>query len=431
MSISGKDALWFLVIILIAICIFIVILFRKVSRRSDSGMAIPPAFLVRTIAGFQFLISPVSKAKGLVPSSFPPIEIVTMNSPYPGTILFTNATNPFRDDSKGNFGRYIAEIDKYTGRLLRYRRILTKAYVFQPQLSGYSYGILEKVGVNGAGHDGTHYLTDRNLKNVQSFKVQNIPHATTDMHEFLRLENGNVLLLSYRTRILNLLDKNGFKNSLVYDPLIVEQNSDGDNVWIWDGKDYLNVQDTTDAPDVHFDAKPPLHVDYAHPNALSLFPDGNLLLSLKHMDCLIKIARPSGAIIWKMGGCKCSCNEFTFLNDPLNGFSHQHNACILPNGNLLLFDNGTLHDIQKSRAVEYSIDEEKRVAELVWSYSNNQFTHAQGSVERLPNGNTLIGWGFATAPFVSEVTFDGRVVLEMNLPEGQIVYRVYQGNKSK
>ena len=86
-----------------------------------------------------------------------------------------------------------------------------------------------------------------------------------------------------------------------------------------------------------------------------------------------------------------------------------------------------MHDQKKSRAVEYLIDEEKRTAKLVWSYSNGQFTHAQGSVERLPNGNTLIGWGFAVTPFFSEVTPEGKTVLEMNLPDGQIVYRVYQG----
>ena len=86
-----------------------------------------------------------------------------------------------------------------------------------------------------------------------------------------------------------------------------------------------------------------------------------------------------------------------------------------------------MHTRPESRAVEYEIDEKNKTARLRWSYSNSQFTPAQGSVERLPNGNTLIGWGFATHPFVSEVTIEGKVVLEMNLPEGQIVYRVYQG----
>lgn len=420
--------IWLATIIFLLISTLVGVAFIVYSWRSKKATSIPPAFLIRLVASLQPLVRPVSDTEGTEPSDFPPVDIVTVDAPYPGTLLFTNATNPFRDDCEHHFGHYIAEIDKYTGQLLRYRRILTKAYLFQPQPGGYSYAVLEKAGINGGGHDGTHYLTDESLRIIRKFKVNDVPNGTTDMHEFLRLENGNVLFLSYRTRALHLSICNGIENSLVYDPVIVEQTEDGETVWIWDGKNYLNVQDATDGPDVHFDAKPPLHVDYAHPNALSLFPDGNLLLSLKHMDCLLKIDRASNAVIWVMGGEKCSFNEFTFLDDPKNGFSHQHTARILSNGDLLIFDNGTLHEEQESRAVQYSVDEEKRTAKLVWSYSNRQFTPAQGSVERLSNGNTLIGWGFATTPFVSEVTPEGKVVLEMNLPDGQIIYRVYQGS---
>ncbi len=419
-----------LLIFLALVSMLVGVAFIVTSWRSKKETSLPPAPLIRLMASLQPLIRPVSDVNGTTPSDFPPIDVITVDAPYPGALLFTNATNPFRDDCEHQFGRFIAEIDKYTGQLLRYRRILTKAYLFQPQPEGYSYAVLERAGVNGGGHEGTHYLTNKNLRIIRKFKVNNVPNGTTDMHEFLRLKNGNVLLLSYRTRVLNLSCSNGVENALVYDPVIVEQTERGDTVWIWDGKEYLNVQDATNGPDVHFGARPPLHVDYAHPNALSLFPDGNLLLSLKHMDCLIKIDRTSGKVIWVMGGEKCSFNQFTFLNDPNNGFSHQHTSRVLPNGDLLLFDNGTLHNQQESRAVQYSIDEKELTAKLVWSYSNGQFTPAQGSVERLPNGNTLIGWGFATTPFVSEVTPEGKVLLEMNLPEGQIIYRVYQGVKS-
>lgn len=84
-------------------------------------------------------------------------------------MLFTNANNPFQDNIK-KFKSYITEIDKYTGKIILYRRILTKAYLFQSQPNGYSYGILEKIGVNGGGHDGTQDLCYRNLKIINSFR---------------------------------------------------------------------------------------------------------------------------------------------------------------------------------------------------------------------------------------------------------------------
>ncbi|WP_019507028.1 aryl-sulfate sulfotransferase [Pleurocapsa sp. PCC 7319] len=397
---------------------------------NNTEISIPPIWLIRILVWGQRFFQPVIKPKKL-PLKFPTINIGILENPYPGTLLFTNANNPFLSNIE-RFNSHIAEIDKYTGKILLYRRILTKAYLFQSQPDGYSYGILEKIGVNGGGHSGTHYLCDRNLKVINSFRIVDLPESTTDLHEFLLLENGNVLLLSYQSRKIDLSSIGGDKEALVYDPVIIEQTSSGEITWFWHGKQHFDLNDifnSTNSPDVDINAIAPLHVDYAHANALGFFPDGNILLSLKYMNCLIKIDRQTKDIIWCIGGSKCLKNQFTFVNDPNNGFSNQHSARILPNNNLLLFDNGTLHSQKESRAVEYEIDEQNFTARLIWSYSNNQYTPAQGSVERLPNGNTLIGWGFATKPFVSEITPQGTVALEMSLPKGQMVYRVCQSKK--
>lgn len=390
-------------------------------------MSLPPGWLVRILTFFQRFFQPVFNPNKL-PFKFPKIEVVTVNNPYRGTLLFTNATNPFQNKIK-SFNSYITEVDKYSGKVLLYRRILTKAYLFQSQPEGYSYGILEKIGINGGGHDGTHYLTNCKLKTIKRFRVVGLPHCTTDMHEFLRLENDNVLILSYKSRQADLSSIGGSKKALVYDPVIVEQTIENEIVWCWDGEQYFDIRDIVNSvrsPDVRINAIPPLHVDYAHANALSLFPDGNLLLSLKHLNCLIKINRQTKTVIWRMSSVNDEKNQFTFLDDTENGFSHQHSTRILPNNNLLLFDNGTLNSKKESRAVEYEIDDLKFTAKLIWSYSNHQYTPAQRSIERLPNGNTLIGWGFATEPFVSEITPQGKVALAIKLPQGQIVYRVYQ-----
>jgi hypothetical protein len=49
-----------------------------------------------------------------------------------------------------------------------------------------------------------------------------------------------------------------------------------------------------------------------------------------------------------------------------------------------------------------------------------------GSVQRLANGNTLIGWGSNSNPAVTEVKPDGTKVLEIALPEGSFSYRVFK-----
>jgi hypothetical protein len=126
----------------------------------------------------------------------------------------------------------------------------------------------------------------------------------------------------------------------------------------------------------------------------------------------MKIDAATGETIWRLGGRK---NEFTFLNDPLGGFSAQHSPRILANGNLLLYDNGTSHEPQESRAVEYALDIPARTATLVWEFRHVPaiYTPAVGGAQRLESGNTLVGFGFEG--HASEVRPDGSVAWEANV----------------
>ena len=91
---------------------------------------------------------------------------------------------------------------------------------------------------------------------------------------------------------------------------------------------------------------PPSKVGYAHGNSIDMAADGNLILSCRHLDAVVKINSQTGNIIWRLGGRK---SDFVFLDDPLGGPSHQHCARMLANGNLLMFDNGNLHHPPVSR----------------------------------------------------------------------------------
>jgi hypothetical protein len=119
-------------------------------------------------------------------------------------------------------------------------------------------------------------------------------------------------------------------------------------------------------------------------------------------------------------------NQFTFINDSI-GFSHQHAIRRLPNRNITLFDNGNFHLPQFSRAVESKLDEENKTVTLVWQYRNtpDNYGVAMGYVDRLPNGNTLIGWGVSN-PSVTEVNSEGTKLLELSLPDNVVSYRAYR-----
>jgi len=105
---------------------------------------------------------------------------------------------------------------------------------------------------------------------------------------------------------------------------------------------------------------------------------------------------------------------------------HQHDSEWLPNGNLLVFDNGDPRDRPYSRVVELDLPDyqsgstsQARVlpSPIVWQYPNEQdvsrdilFANHISGAQRLESGNTLIC--SSTEGRFFEVTSDGEVVWE-------------------
>lgn len=79
-----------------------------------------------------------------------------------------------------------------------------------------------------------------------------------------------------------------------------------------------------------------------------------------------------------------------------------------------------------------ALDDSDGTATLVWSYQiKGKFTYATGSVQRLPNGHTLIGWGMevnnsSSSVRISEVDAQGHPVLEIFFPEGAGLYSAHK-----
>ena len=97
--------------------------------------------------------------------------------------------------------------------------------------------------------------------------------------------------------------------------------------------------------------------------------------------------------------------------------SQQHDPRPLPNGNLLIFDNGPHrrdHPAPYSRVIEV----DPRTSAIVWEYRDQSlfdfFSPYISGAQRLGNGNTLICEGCHGRIF--EVTADGEVVWEYVSP---------------
>lgn len=264
-------------------------------------------------------------------------------------------------------------------------------------------------------------VTDLNFKIIDSIGAT--PPYINNFHDFLILPNGNYMLFGNERSFKDMskLVTGGMANAIIMGYVIQEFDKNKKVVFEWHSLDHFNVLDVTSDIDL---TQPVIEV--CHENSLFLDIDGNIIVSNRHLDEITKISRSTGDIIWRMGGSECKNNQFKFINDSIDnfvGFSHQHNVYRLENGNLIMFDNGNLKPPKPfSRAVEYKLDEKNKTLTKIWEsrHSPDLFTLSKGNVQRLPNGNTLIGWGGSVndkqSIVATEVDSSGKVVFEMNHP---------------
>lgn len=215
-------------------------------------------------------------------------------------------------------------------------------------------------------------------------------------HDGKLLNNGNILLLC-ATELPDDIERRvqgggggeggrggrGPKRKMAGDYL-VEMTTAGKAVWKWNSWEHLDP-----ATDVIIDGG---RVEWTHGNGMSELPNGNIVLSFRNICTIIEIDRKSGEIVWKMGP---------------PALSVQHAPTPLPNGHLLIFDNG-LH--ASSRVIEV----QPSTKEITWKYQEpvptNFFSTRIGNAQRLANGNTLINEGVFGRFF--EVTPEGETVWE-------------------
>jgi hypothetical protein len=122
--------------------------------------------------------------------------------------------------------------------------------------------------------------------------------------------------------------------------------------------------------------------DILHPNSVEVldgslehkspaFRKGNVLVSILVLNAVAVIDMDKEEVVWLMSGM----------------WQKQHNPAMLPNGNMMVFDNHGNGGY--SRVVEF----DPFTMEVAWIFGGNPpqdfFTAAVGSNYRLPNGNTL------------------------------------------
>jgi hypothetical protein len=238
-------------------------------------------------------------------------------------------------------------------------------------------------------------------------------------HELFATEYGTYLSLTQeRATVDNFpisdTDPDRKATAHIFDAPVVEYSSNGvlQNVWrlrdiidpVRIGYNSLNYDETAGA------------YDWAHGNGVVHDPrDDSIIASVRHQDALVKFERTTGKLKWILGNHANWSQAFMpYLLEPTGApFTwqyHQHAPTLTPSGTILLMDNGNWRaspfdgtrrqspNESSSRAVEYSVDEEKMEVRELWEYGGNIderiFSVAMGSATMLPStGNVLITFG--------------------------------------
>jgi hypothetical protein len=116
-------------------------------------------------------------------------------------------------------------------------------------------------------------------------------------------------------------------------------------------------------------------IDRVKASKLPFASEGQVLLSLRDIDTIAVLDLEKEEVVWALQG----------------SWHRQHDADMLPNGNILLFDNwGHYEPGGVSRVIEF----DPSSSDMVWSYAGDNEHFFESAIrsgqQRLPNGNTLI-----------------------------------------
>jgi hypothetical protein len=258
-----------------------------------------------------------------------------------------------------------------------------------------------------------------------------------DLHDLVLLPNGNHLVVSATPKPnVSLASWGGPANATILDHIVQEVTPAGAVVWSWRVSDHISVNETAAhwrQTELANPGGPNGEYDPYHWNSIE-WTDGGVLLSFRHLDALYKVNRSNGAIAWKLGGTARAeslavVGDSRFAPGGGGGFGGQHDARVLSNGTLTLYDDGTDRN-RPPRGVAYRLDLSRRTATLVDQVADfaEPSAFCCGSFRQLPLGNYVVGWGGTddNAADVTETTPDGHRVFQLTFPQPTaIVYRAY------
>ena len=273
----------------------------------------------------------------------------------------------------------------------------------------------------GATESGEYVIVNQHYKTVAILKSADGWVLT--LHSLV-IRGDDAWVTANKNLPMNLSKYGGAYNGALIDSAVQEYNlKTGKLIQTWDALDHIPLSDSNATlPTNGFPW------DAYHVNAIDLPGDGAFVVSMRNTWAAYKVNINTGRLEWTLGG-----KHSTFKLDPGADFQWQHDVTVYPGTPLVtLFDDhccqitggGTyVSPTGPSRGLVLKLDGRTHTATLADQYTHGTNFHAEymGSIEPLPGGNEFVGWG--SAPYFSEYTPSGQMLLDAMLPRPDISYR--------
>jgi hypothetical protein len=235
------------------------------------------------------------------------------------------------------------------------------------------------------------------IHRLDGARIRTLPAVghTADPHDLQLLHNGSYLLGAHvRQRHVDTRAYGGSGNADVAGAELQEVSRTGKLLWSWRTKDHVSLDATGRWWPWARRHPAPEGYDIVHWNSIE--PDGkSVVASFRHLDAVYKIDKATGDIVWKLGGT--TTPESLTVKRDARGYTlgAQHDARVLPDGTVTVFNNRSNLANHTPRAERFRIDAQRRTATLLQSISDPQVSSSSccGSARRLGNGSWLIDWG--------------------------------------
>lgn len=236
-------------------------------------------------------------------------------------------------------------------------------------------------------------------------------------HEVFPMPNGNFLALGYEHQEVL---RDGILQTWKGDRIVEFDRQTNQIVWDWSSFAHFS---TLDFDPLMMGFPQGTGYDWTHSNsAVYNLSDNSVYLSVRHMNRITRIDYATGDIVYNMG-MDMPSGDADFGD---NLFSWQHAPQLLPNGNMMVYDNGNRRDhvdqtdetgVTKAIELVFSGGDPPTSASIVWEFTQPEYSPFIGDADRLPGGHTLVTAG--TQAIIHEVNESGLIIWQLKLPQGE------------